>query len=235
MILFYQPEIELPFHTLDREESGHIVRVLRLGAGDAVHLTDGHGLLCRCRIIEANPKGCTLEVLEKTEEQARSNHRLHLAVAPTKNISRYEWFLEKATEIGVDEVTPLICTNSERRVVKTDRLKKVMVAAMKQSLKRFLPNLHEPLPFERFIERSLPDDRFIAYISEHYRDLLKDLAAVGKDTLILIGPEGDFTEEEVETALKHGFRPVSLGSSRLRTETAALVACHTVELANLGG
>ncbi len=232
MILFYQPEISPPFHTLDREESGHCVRVLRLKAGDTVHLTDGRGMLCRCRIAGADPKGCSLEVMETTVRKQRSDHHLHLAVAPTKNIGRFEWFLEKATEIGVDEITPMICTNSERRSVKTDRLRKVMVAAMKQSLKVFLPHLNEPAPFDRLIAAPHPGDRFIAYCSDQHRGLLKDACTKGNDTLVLVGPEGDFTEQEVTLALSNGCRPVSLGGSRLRTETAALAACHTVELVN---
>ena len=232
MLLFYQPDISLPLHTLDQEESKHCIRVLRMKTGDTLHLTDGKGMLHQARIVEDSPKRCTVEIIQTKEQAARAAQRIHLAVAPTKNINRYEWFLEKATEIGVDEITPLICENSERKVVKPDRLEKVLVAAMKQSLKSFLPLLNEAVTFDRFVSLQSREEKFIAYCSDEYRSLLKESYTPGHDALILVGPEGDFSVREVELAKKNGFRLVSLGSSRLRTETAAVVASHTLQLMN---
>jgi len=200
--------------------------------GDSLHLTDGVGLLCAARIMDANPKACSLEIVSSEQESIREKFHLHLAVAPTKNIGRFEWFLEKATEIGIDEITPIICKNSERKTVNTARLRKVLVAAMKQSLKPFLPTLNEAVTFENFMSKARNGNGFIAYVSNEHRDQLKESYISGTDGTILIGPEGDFTEEEVQLALAKGFKAVSLGKSRLRTETAAVVACHTVQLIN---
>ena len=231
MILFYYPEIESGTITLPPEESRHCVRVLRLGPGDVVYLTDGIGKLAETRILHPDHKKCIVELISIKEEKKQAFH-LHLAVAPTKNINRFEWFLEKATEIGVNEITPLICENSERTVIKAERLNKVLVAAMNQSLKTFLPVLNESMTFDQFMNNNFKGEKFIAYCSENYRTSLKEQYNAKNDALILIGPEGDFSEKEIAQALANNFQAVSLGNSRLRTETAAIVACHTVNLIN---
>ncbi len=231
MLLFYSPEINDIF-TLPQEESKHCIKVLRLKTGDIIHMTDGKGNLYKTRIIDDNVKRCTLEVTHTEHEYGKRNFRLHMAVAPTKNINRFEWFLEKATEIGVDEITPIICENSERRIVKTDRLNKIIIAAMKQSLKAYLPKLNEPTKLSDFINRKTENTKYIAYCSDHHRDLLKNISNQNEDVEILIGPEGDFSLKEVETAMDNNYKAISLGPSRLRTETAAVVACHTVNLLN---
>jgi len=231
MNLFYSPEIHPPSHAFDREESGHIVRVLRLKQGDVIHLTDGKGILYEGRIQTADPKHCEA-ILHSHTLIPSHPHPLHIAIAPTKNINRFEWFLEKATEIGIREVTPLICTHSERTSVKTERLIKILVAAMKQSLKSWLPVLHEPVTFGELISRKFQGQKFIAYCGTGSDDLLQNMYHQGEQALILIGPEGDFSPEEVVQAVKEDFIPVSLGSSRLRTETAGVVACVTVQIVN---
>ncbi len=233
MHLFYSPEITSDTFTLSQEESKHCLKVLRLNTGDTVHLTDGKGNLYQTRIIDADTKKCSLEIQEIKEEYGKRKYKIHLAVAPTKNINRYEWFLEKATEIGIDEITPIICEHSERRVIKPERLNKVIIAAMKQSLKAYLPVLNPAMSFKDFAGKNFDSEKYIAYCSDKYRDNLKDLYKKQKDSVIMIGPEGDFSEQEINTTIKSGFKPVSLGPERLRTETAALVACHTVNLINL--
>ncbi len=232
MILFYQPEIAQPLHTLDQEESKHCIRVLRMKPGDRIFLTDGRGSRHEAVLVDDNPKRCLVRIMDTDTDQRRAAFHMHIAVAPTKNIGRFEWFLEKATEIGIDEITPIICENSERKVVKTDRLQKVLVAAMKQSLKTFLPQLNEPVPFKQFVAREFQGIKFIAYCSDHYREQMKNVYTPGKDCTVMIGPEGDFTQHEIEQALRASYTPVSLGKSRLRTETAAVVACHTLQLIN---
>lgn len=232
MILFYQPDIAQPSHTLDQDESKHCIRVLRMKPGDRLHLTDGKGSRHEAELVDDNPKRCRVKIIDTHTELARAAFHMHIAVAPTKNIGRFEWFLEKATEIGIDEITPVICENSERNAVKIDRLQKVLVAAMKQSLKTFLPRLNEPLSFKQFIALESQGSKFIAYCSDQYRNLLKNIYTPGTDCTVMIGPEGDFSRLEIEEALHAMYTPVSLGKSRLRTETAAVVACHTVQLIN---
>ena len=178
-----------------------------------------------CRIIEDHPKHCSVEVIRTDHTPSRNSARLHIAIAPTKNIERFEWFLEKATEIGIDEVTPLWCEHSERTVVKVPRLEKVMVSAMKQSLKSWLPKLNKPVEFSEFIINNNHGQKFIAYCETGNEQHIKNLVEQGQDQLVLIGPEGDFSPDEVRDAMQHGFIPVSLGNSRLRTETAGVVAC----------
>lgn len=233
MNLFYAPDISGGEYTLAQEESKHLVRVLRMQAGDEVTLTDGKGYFYFCRIDEAGPKACRVKIIRKTRGNDRHARMIHMAVAPTKNISRYEWFLEKATEIGIGHITPLICEHSERKQVKTERLERVLVAAMKQSLKSTLPRLEQPVKFSDFINRPMEGEKYIAYIDPEVTEELSKVYTKGRPALILIGPEGDFSPEEVALAMQKGFRPVRLGLSRLRTETAAVVACHTVNLVNL--
>ena len=217
MHLFYTPDI-LASPDLPEEEAGHCLRVLRLGTGDEVTLTDGKGCFYRAVISAATGKRCQVKVLEKMPQEPFWKGHLHLAMAPTKNMDRVEWFAEKATEIGFDELSFLNCRFSERKVIKTERVDKIVVSAMKQSLKARKPEVNEMAGFAQFIDGEKP--------------LLKDVLVPGGDAVVLVGPEGDFSREEVELAESKGFRPVSLGRSRLRTETAALVAVHLMNLAN---
>jgi 16S rRNA (uracil1498-N3)-methyltransferase len=232
MNLFFVPDIKEGFYQLPEEESKHIVRVLRMKAGDSIFLTDGLGTLDEASIIDASSKQCTVKSIKTLREYQKRQFHLHIAIAPTKQTDRFEWFLEKSTEIGIDEITPLICTHSERTRVKTDRLQKVIIAAMKQSLKAYLPKLFEPVEFKRFIQKPFHGKKFIAYCGEQSTIELKNIYRKGAKALILIGPEGDFSIQEVELANKYGFIPISLGKSRLRTETAGIVACHTINLMN---
>lgn len=232
MQLFYVPTISGDKVVLNEVESKHAVRVLRLTEGTAVELVDGKGGFYTAEITEANPKKCKLTITEIKKEFGKKDFRLHMAVAPTKNIDRFEWFLEKATEIGVDEITPLLCDHSERKVIKPDRLEKILVSAMKQSLKAYLPKLNEFTLFKDFISETSAEHKFIAHCYEGEKPHLKDIIPVHSTVLILIGPEGDFSPEEVELATSSGFTAVSLGNSRLRTETAGVVACHIVNLVN---
>jgi len=239
MNLFYTPDIAGSLYSLNEEESRHCQKVLRLREGDIIHLTDGKGTLFESRILDARSRQVTVEVISRQDGYGRRDYRLHLAVAPTKNIDRFEWFLEKATEIGIDEITPLICDHSERRQLRTDRLEKIITAAVKQSLKAYHPKLNEPVLLDKFLtsklpgipENRLPENKFIAYITNG-APLLKQSYQKGADAVILIGPEGDFSPVEIETAIKFGYHVISLGESRLRTETAAVVACHTIQLIN---
>lgn len=230
MQLFYTPDISHTTYYLNETESKHAIRVLRMTNGDAVQLVDGLGNFYEAKITDANPKKCKIEVVQKISEFGKRKHYLHLAVAPTKNIDRFEWFLEKATEIGVDEITPILCSHSERKVIKDDRLEKVIVSAMKQSLKAYLPKLNPLTPFNQLIKCGFPGKKFVAHCYEQDKRELKTEITESWSNLILIGPEGDFSEEEITQAIASGFTPVSLGASRLRTETAAVVACHTANL-----
>ena len=232
MHLFFAPDItrspELP-----EEEAAHALRVLRLQTGDEVMLTDGKGMFYRAVISAATAKRCQVSVCEAIPWGKPWQGHIHIAVAPTKNLDRMEWMAEKMTEIGMDELSFLNCRFSERRVIKTERIDKIVLSAVKQSLKALKPVVNEMEDFAQFIRRDFPCQRFIAHCREEERTELREaLALSGSDAVVLIGPEGDFSEEEVQLALAHGFRPVSLGQSRLRTETAALVACHTINLLN---
>lgn len=232
MHLFYTPDLQDDTYRLSEEESKHCVRVLRLAEGDSLFLVDGKGLFCEAVIINANPKACLLQVRDKKSNYGKRDFQLIIGVSPTKNIDRYEWFLEKATEIGIDVVIPLLSRYSERKEIKPERLEKVMISAMKQSIKAYLPVLNPMQTFKKIITTPFAGQRFIAHCNEGEKVLLRDAVIKGKDVFILIGPEGDFSTEEVEIAVNEGFIPISLGDSRLRTETAALVACHTVNLIN---
>lgn len=231
MHVFYTPDIQTR-PELPEEEAAHAVRVLRLQAGDEVTLTDGQGNFYRAEISTATPKRCLVNILETQPQAPLWQGHLHIALAPTKNMDRTEWFAEKATEIGIDELTFLNCRFSERKVIKTERIAKILVSAIKQSLKARLPRLNEMTDFNKFIARPFSGQKFIAHCYEGEKVLLKDAVRRGEDALVLIGPEGDFSEEEVGKAIENGFIPISLGKSRLRTETAALVACHLLNLQN---
>lgn len=232
MHIFYTPELSGNTYTLDESESKHCVRVLRLEQGDEIILVDGRGGMFTAEITDPNPRRCAVKIINSELNYGLRNFSVHISIAPTKNIERMEWFLEKATEIGVDRITPLICRFSERKEIKNDRLEKVMISAMKQSLKAKLPQLDPLTKFNDFIAQPFEAQKFIAHCDEQHRDLLKKIIEPNQNYLILIGPEGDFSSEEIEKALQAGFHPVSLGDSRLRTETAGVVACHTFNLMN---
>lgn len=229
MHVFYTPDIantqELP-----EEEAGHCLRVLRLGVGDEVMLTDRRGFFYQAVIAAATQKRCMVKIVSKTEQEPFWGGHLHLALAPTKNMDRMEWLAEKATEIGFDELTFLNCRFSERKVIKTDRIEKIVVSAVKQSLKARKPVVNEMTDFRKFMERDFSGQKFIAHCYEGEKPLLRDVLHPDEDAVILVGPEGDFSPEEVTLAMEKGFQPVSLGKSRLRTETAALVAVHLMNL-----
>lgn len=234
MQLFYAPELnpQLKEYMLDEQESKHCIKVLRMKAGDRLHLTDGRGNLYLGRLTDDHIKKCIVVIEEVKQEQDKRHCHLHIAVAPTKNINRFEWFLEKATEIGIDEITPLLCTYSERKHLKPERLEKILAGAMKQSLKTCLPRLNSMVKLNDFVRQAFSGQKFIAYVEEQQPDSLKNCYKQKGDVLILIGPEGDFSPEEVRLAMENGFEPINLGPNRLRTETAALVACHTINLIN---
>lgn len=236
MHLFYTPDINSEIYTLSEEESKHAVRVLRITKGETVELIDGKGNLFTAEVADDHPKRCTVHITDVKKEFNKRSFFLHIAMAPTKNMERTEWFLEKAVEIGIDAFTPVQCEHSERVVVKTERLQKIAVSAMKQSLKAYEPVIHETLSFHKFIESqaSFDGEKFIAHCdrTELNPPLLKNSYSKGKNALILIGPEGDFSKQEIMFAKEKGFKEISLGKSRLRTETAALAACHTFNLIN---
>ena len=233
MNYFFHPTLDhsVSQFAFSTEESRHIVKVLRKKEGDILHITNGKGYLFTSEIIEANPKKCICRVLD-TKKFHPARYALHLAVAPTKRLERFQWFLEKATEIGVAEITPIYCKRSERAKFSRERMQRVIQEAMKQSLRTYLPQLNELTPYEDFLNTELPDLRFIAHCEDDEKADLKRRVAPDKDIVILIGPEGDFTPSEIQSAYGAGFLPVSLGRSRLRTETAAIVACATVNLLN---
>ncbi len=240
MYLFYTPDIARN-HCLSEEESAHCVRVLRYREGDTILLTDGRGTTYTARITKAHPKACEFDILTSEHQRKGHDFHLHIAIAPTKNIERLEWAVEKCVEIGVDEITPLLCRFSERKQLRLDRLEKIILSAAKQSLTPYLPKLHELTPYDDFIRSMAAQNvgtaataaqRFIAHCYKEDKRLLRDAIERGRDVTVLIGPEGDFSEQEVQDALNLGFIPVSLGNSRLRTETAAIVACHTAILLN---
>ena len=233
MQLFYNPNITdiATSFTFDKEESKHIVKVLRKSVGDVLSITNGNGWLFDAEIINADLKKCLVNITT-SKQQPKKDYKLHLAVAPTKMNDRFEWFLEKATEIGIDTITPILCDHSERKVIKLDRFEKVLQSAMKQSLQCYLPTINELTCYNSFISQDFIGQRFIAHCEETYRKSLKQELQPNKDITILIGPEGDFSVKEIEMALQQNFIPVTLGNTRLRTETAAIVACHSVAFVN---
>lgn len=231
MALFYAPNIKQDL-TLPEEESQHAVKVLRMEEGDALEVIDGRGGFYNAKIAIAHHKKCKVIIENEIQAYHKRPIHLHIAIAPTKNMERIEWFAEKVTEIGIDEITPIICRFSERKVIKRDRMEKILISAMKQSKKAYLPIINEQMTFSEFMKQERNGDLYIAHCYEQDK---KDLCTTYKaknDVTILIGPEGDFSEEEVELAIKKGYIPVSLGESRLRTETAGVVACHTVNIIN---
>ena len=233
MQLFYNSSLSetATSFVFDKEESKHIIKVLRKKESDILFVTNGLGFLFKTEIALASDNKCTVKIVS-FEKQETPKFHLHLAVAPTKMNERYEWFLEKATEIGIQEITPIICEHSERKIIKTDRFQKIIESAMKQSLHYYLPKLNEPIRFKDFIKTKKSGQLFIAHCEETCKKLLKNELKTSQDTTILIGPEGDFSVKEIQLAVENNFIPVSLGSIRLRTETAAIVACHSVVFIN---
>lgn len=233
MQLFYNPDIDETTETFffDKEESRHIIKVLRKKDSDILHVTNGQGLLFETEITLASDNKCIVEVLsiKKTPEP---KFRLHLAVAPTKMNDRFEWFLEKATEIGIQEITPIICDRSERKVINLERFEKIILSAMKQSNETYLPKLNEAISFKEFIKQKNEGLQLIAHCEETDKKSLKEVLKPNENVTLLIGPEGDFSEKEIALALENNFQPVMLGNTRLRTETAAVVACHSVVFFN---
>ena len=231
MALFYAPQIEEGWELPD-DEAAHCLRVLRLGVGDELDITDGKGNFYKAEISSIAGKRCYVKAKEVIRMQKGWKGHLHIAIAPTKNLDRIEWMTEKAVEIGLDELTFLNCRFSERKVIKTERIERIVVSAMKQSLKYSKPLVGEMTDFKKFVSQERPGEKYIAHCHEDEKNLLKEIHPAGCDATILIGPEGDFSPEEVKMAIEAGFKPVSLGNSRLRTETAALAACHILMLKN---
>jgi 16S rRNA (uracil1498-N3)-methyltransferase len=233
MQLFYNPTIsdkDTSF-VFDKEESKHIIKVLRKKESDILFVTNGLGYIFKTEIALASDSKCTVTILSFEKEEP-SKVQLHLAVAPTKMNERYEWFLEKATEIGIQEITPIICEHSERKVVKNDRFQKIIESAMKQSLHYYIPKLNEPITYKEFIKKDFKGQKFIAHCEETDKKSLKEALILNENITLLIGPEGDFSTKEIQLALENNYIPISLGKTRLRTETAAVVACHSVALLN---
>jgi 16S rRNA (uracil1498-N3)-methyltransferase len=234
MQLFYAPDISGKEYIFPQDESKHIAKVLRLKEGDKINITDGKGNLHISEIVVSDIKQCKVKVISKEAKVGKRSFSVHIAIAPTKNIKRFEWFLEKCTEIGIDEITPLSCRFSEREHIRNDRLNRVITSAMKQSVKMYHPVLNEMTGFDDFLssDAANTENRFIAICDEEPKDHLKNACEIGKDVVLIIGPEGDFSEKEKEKAIEKGFHPVTISASRLRTETAGVVACQIVNLLN---
>jgi len=233
MQLFYNPTVEENAEEIifDKKESKHIIKVLRKTINDNLLITNGKGFLFKAEIFSANPNKCIAKIIEKTHFKP-SEYSLHIAIAPTKRNDRFEWFLEKSTELGIDKITPIFCDHSERKKINLERFERIIQSAMKQSLQYYLPKLENPLSFEEFISQDFKAEKFIAHCENTKKDYLKNKVKPKTEILILIGPEGDFSSEEIKKANVAGFENISLGKNRLRTETAAIAACHTVYLTN---
>ncbi|MBL7871809.1 MAG: 16S rRNA (uracil(1498)-N(3))-methyltransferase [Cyclobacteriaceae bacterium] len=231
MNLFYQPDIQQGILHLNEDESRHAIKVLRMKPGDPLRITDGHGALFDAVITEADSRACGFTITKKRISPARS-FSISIAIAPTKNIDRTEWFVEKAVELGIEQIHFMRCKNSERKSINLERIQKIVVSAMKQSGQTWLPTCSDIKPFHEILALAI-DKKFICYVDSENSDQLKSLARPNQNYLVLIGPEGDFQKEELDQAIQYGFKKVSLGINRLRTETAALAACHTLNLINL--
>lgn len=233
MQIFYAPDLNPTDtrYTLSDEESHHCIKVLRMGLGQQMHLIDGRGTLYTARIASAHPSRCQIDIEQTQTNYGKRNTHIHIAIAPTKNIERLEWCIEKCTEIGVDAFTPLLCERSERRQLKPERLQKIIVSAVKQSVKAYMPELNPLTPFEQFVaQQNAADGLYIAHCNSTDLPPLQSLCAAQSHITVLIGPEGDFSPNEVAIAEQHRFKSISLGQSRLRTETAGIVACHIANL-----
>ncbi|EAY26463.1 16S rRNA (uracil(1498)-N(3))-methyltransferase [Microscilla marina] len=231
--LFYSPQTTHQQAILSEEESRHCVKVLRMKKNDELHLTDGKGNLFLAKIAEPHHKKCVLDIVRTIEQTPAPLYHIHVAIAPTKNIDRIEWFVEKSVEFGIQQISFVQCNRSERKQVKLPRIQKIALSAMKQSLKFFMPQINEMVSFKSFMANLTPDEtRYVAHLNEGERVFLKDVAQKHQKYCILIGPEGDFTPDEVTLALNNEFKAVSLGNSRLRTETAGIAACHLLNIVN---
>jgi len=223
--LFFSDTLEEKI-TLTNEEKKHITRVLRKKIGDNIFFTNGKGLLYTGEITAIEKNTPKIEIIKKEKKEKIHNYYLHIAIAPTKNTNRFEWFLEKATEVGIDEITPILCERSERKKINQERCNRILISSMKQSLKYYLPKLNNPIVFNDFIKQKLDGDKFIAHCLN--KDKIKLDKSINKKSNILIGPEGDFSEKEITLAIKNNFQSLSLGNSRLRTETAGVIATHSI-------
>jgi 16S rRNA (uracil1498-N3)-methyltransferase len=234
MQIFYAPGITGNIWVLNEKESKHCVRVLRMKEGTPVKAIDGKGNLYEGVINTADPKKCEIRINNIIREFEKRNYKLHLAISPLKNPERFEWFIEKSVEIGVDEITPILCKHSEKQTIKPERINNIIISAMKQSLKAGITILNETTSFEEFIKKDFPGKKIISHCNTGTSERVKiDMEYVkGNDAVILIGPEGDFSDNEIATAIAYGFRPVHLGKSRLRTETAGVAACHSIYFLN---
>jgi 16S rRNA (uracil1498-N3)-methyltransferase len=232
--LFYDPDLQAGHHQLRDEEARHAFQVLRKKVGDELDLVNGKGGWFKATVVSISKRECLLEVSPSQQDEKRSDHRLHLLVAPTKNIDRFKWILEKATEIGVDFIQPILTEHSERKHLRNDRMERVLESAMKQSLRSWLPELGELLPFAAALKQTQPQHvRYLAYLGqEEETALLRDNYQGGDNVTIAIGPEGGFSPAEAALARSCDYNFVSLGPNRLRTETAAIAAVHTIEQAN---
>jgi 16S rRNA (uracil1498-N3)-methyltransferase len=233
MQIFYLPGINGSKCVMDANESRHSIRVLRMTKGDKLKLVDGIGNLYEGLISDPDPAGCEITITGVTSNFEKRSYRLHIAISPLKNHDRFEWFVEKSVEIGVDEITPVICRNTEKPGIKKDRINNIIVSAMKQSLKAYRPVLNDPVPFVEFINSDPDGLKMIGHCNPAYdRVKIDQIYKKNSDAVILIGPEGDFSEEELRLAFSAGFKPVHFGASRLRTETAGIAACHSVYFIN---
>lgn len=234
MHIFFTKNITDSVATLGEDESLHAIKVMRLKKGSQVNVTSGDGKMYLAEIDDPHPKHCTLTIVSVNSSDEKKNYRIHLAIAPTKNTERIEWFIEKAIEIGVDEISFLICDHSERDVLKSERAERVAVAAMKQSQKATLPKLNEPIRFHTFLKNNPQSEfNYIAYVDKDNSSYLSKIAPVSQNYTILIGPEGDFSAAEISLSSSFGYKAVSLGNSRLRTETAGIMACSMLNIVNL--
>ncbi len=232
MNMFYEPDLEENMAVLSQDESHHCVRVLRMKEGEQMLITNGRGMLCEARLVKADPKACLVEITHVLHNYGKRPYKLHIALAPTKSINRFEWFLEKATECGIDVIIPLLCEYSERKIIKPARLEKHIVSAMKQSCRAYMPVLKPLTKFSDLINNTRTGDHFIAHCGKGDKQRLFDVCTPGTDVIIIMGPEGDFSEEEILLACSKGFKAISLGKHRLRTETAAIAACIQVNTIN---
>jgi 16S rRNA (uracil1498-N3)-methyltransferase len=233
MQIFYAPGISGSIHYLDENESRHCIRVLRMQKGEAVRLVDGKGTLFEGWISDPDQRRCGIELTEKIADFEKRDYRLHIAISPLKNQERFEWFVEKSVEAGIDEITPLICRNTEKQGIKAERIENIIISAVKQSIKAYKPVLNKPVLFDEFIRTVVDETRMIAHCSNDFgRSSIDKVCRKGEDAVILIGPEGDFSKEEIAAALENGFRPVHLGRSRLRSETAGMAACLAIYFIN---
>jgi len=232
MHVFYSPDIIGSSYQLSTKEAIHCSCVLRLEYGDVIYLIDGTGNLYTAKIVDFAEKKCVVNIIDVKNNYNRRNYYLHIAIAPAKNIERFEWFLEKATEIGIDEITPIVCDHSERRILKTERAKKIIVAAAKQSVKAFLPKINELTNFKTLVCQDFAGKKLIAHCYRDKKTFLHKIIQPNENTMILIGPEGDFSKREIQFAQQNNFIDISLGNSRLRTETAGVHACSTVCIVN---